>query len=346
MYDAGVRAVVLHEPGPIENLRVEEIARPAPGPHDAIVRVRAEGVCYRDIVDRRGGFPFLKRPIVPGHEFAGEVVEVGAAVSSVRPGDRVVNLHRPPCGACESCRAGHDPRCIVAMHAFGMTADGGYAEYVLSPATALVPLPAEVSFEEGCFLACTAGVALRALRTRGGLRAGETVLVTGASGGVGLHALQVARALGARVLAVTSSEEKAQSLRAYGADDVIVSPDLAFHKDVKPRTSGGVSLVLDCVGAPTLNASLRSVRPMGRVVVVGNVTAERAEVNAGMLILNEVSLSGSSGCARADLLEVLEWTRAGTLRPVVADVLPLERAAEAQRRLEQKAAVGRIVLRP
>jgi NADPH:quinone reductase-like Zn-dependent oxidoreductase len=231
-----------------------------------------------------------------------------------------------------------------SAHVFGLTADGGYAEYVAAPVAGLVRLPAEIPFEKGCFLACTAGMALRALRTRARVRAGETVLVTGASGGVGLHAIPVAKALGARVVAVTSSAAKAEALGARGADGVLVSADHEFHKPM--RRAGGVDVVLDCVGAPTLAASMRSLKPTGRVVVVGNVTVERAELNPGLFILTEIALLGASGCTREDLADVLAWVREGRLAPVVAGTLPLAAAADAHRRLEARGVVGRLVLVP
>jgi acryloyl-coenzyme A reductase len=339
---SAMRAVVLHEPGPPENLRLETLAVPEPIPGHVVVRVRAAGVCYRDTIDRRGGFPFMKRPVVPGHELAGEIVARGDRVS-LPIGARVVNLHRAPCGTCRYCRAGHEPRCETSPWFFGLTADGGYAEYALAPAVSLVLLPAAIPFESGCFLACTAGVALRGLRARAAVQPGETVLVTGASGGVGFHGIQVAKALGARVVAVTSSPDKAAALRARGADEVLVSPDLAFHKQAKPL---GIDVVLDCVGAPTLNSAIRAVRPMGRVVVAGNVTIESFSVNPGYLILNEVQLSGSSACSRADLEQVLAWVAEGKLAPALAETLPLESAAAAHRRLEARGVVGRLVLVP
>ncbi len=337
-----MRAVVLHEPGPPDNLVLETRAVPEAIAGHVVVRVRAAGVCYRDTIDRRGGFPFMKRPVIPGHELAGEVVAVGDG-AALSVGARVVNLHRAPCGQCRYCRAGHEPRCETSPWFFGLTADGGYAEYALAPAVSLVELPAAIAFESGCFLACTAGVALRALRTRAAVAAGETVLITGASGGVGLHAIQVAKALGARVVAVTSSPDKAAALGARGADEVLVAPDLSFHKHAKPL---GIDVVLDCVGAPSLNSAIRSVRPMGRVVVAGNVTVESFSVNPGYLILNEVQLSGSSACSRADLEQVLAWVSEGKLTPALAETLPLASAAAAHRRLEAKGVVGRLVLVP
>ena len=340
-----MQAVVLRETGPADNLRLEHIDPPELSAGHVLVRVHAAGVCYRDVIDRQGGFPFMKKPVVPGHEFAGEVASVADDVTELEVGDRVTNLHRAPCGECDYCLAGHGPRCSRSLFMFGLTADGGYAEVVAAPVGALVKLPDAISYDSSCFLACTAGVALRGMRTRGGLGEGESVLITGASGGVGLHAIQVAKALGARVIAVTSSEAKKEALEKFGAE-VIVSADLAFHKLVKGMTDGGVNVVLDCVGAPTLNASIRSVKPMGRVVVAGNVTIARHEVNPGYMILNEVALLGTSGCTRDDLSTVLDWVVQGKLEPVIADRLALKDAAKAHRRLEARGVIGRLVLQP
>ena len=341
-----MKAVVLHEVGPAENLITEaEWPRPSVQPGRVTVRVRAAGVCYRDVIDRLGGFPYMKRPIIPGHEIAGEVVEVGDGVEDFAVGDRVVNLHRGACGECEYCRAGHEPRCMRQPYAVGLTIDGGYAEYALLPASCLVALPARVPFEKAWFLACTAGVALRGLRGHARLDRGQTVLITGASGGVGLHAIQVARALGARVVAVTSSQAKVDSLRARGAEEVVVSTDLAFHKQVKQLT-GGVDVAFDCVGEPTLNASVRSLKPMGRCVVAGNVTVSRFELNPGLMILNELSLSGTSACSRRDLEQVLDWVTEGAIEPVLDEVLDLDDAVKAHRRLESRGVTGRLVLKP
>jgi acryloyl-coenzyme A reductase len=343
-----MRAVVLREPGPPEQLQLEaDHPRPTLRPGCAIVQVDAEGVCYRDVVERRGGFPFIKRPVVPGHEFAGTIVELADDVVGLAIGQRVVNLHRAPCGACRACTGGNETRCQRALEVFGLSVDGGYAEYVLARAGCLVPVPDGLPSEQACFLNCTAGVALRALRTIGGLQEGETVAITGAAGGVGLHAIQIAKALGARVLAITTSPAKADALAQSGADDVVVASGADFHKIVKRRTDGiGVPLVLDCVGEPTLNASLRSLETGGRLVVVGNVTSARVEINAGFVILGELAIRGSAGSNRSDLEQVLRWAADGTIRPALAEVLPLSAAACAHRRLEAKDVIGRLVLAP
>jgi len=343
-----MRAVVLREPGPPEHLVLDDDwPRPVLRPGCAIVQVEAEGVCYRDVVERRGGFPFIKRPVVPGHEFAGTIVELAQDVEHLAVGQRVVNLHRAPCGSCRACTSGNETRCQRALEVFGLSVDGGYAELVLARAGCLVPIPEGIPSEHACFLNCTAGVALRALRTAAAVQPGETVAITGATGGVGLHAIQIAKQLGARVIAVTSSAAKADVLARSGADEVVVGAPAEFHKTLKRATKGvGVQVVLDCVGEPTLNASMRSLETGGRLVVVGNVTSARVEINAGFVILGELTIRGSAGSNRSDLEQVLRWVADGVVKPALDEVLPLSAAADAHRRLETKGVVGRLVLAP
>jgi D-arabinose 1-dehydrogenase-like Zn-dependent alcohol dehydrogenase len=337
---------VLRGTGGLENLVLEERPVPEPGPGEALVRVRAAAVCHRDILDRRGAFPFLRAPVVTGHELAGEVVGAGPD-AGFAAGDRVTAVHRPPCEECPACRAGEETHCRSSWRSFGLTIDGCYAEYLVAPAAALVRIPEGVDDAHAAPLMCTAGVALHALRRVGGLCAGETVLVTGASGGVGHMALQIARLLRARALAVTSSADKVAALGDAGADDVIVSADGRFQGEVLARTAGaGVPIALECVGAPTFQGTLRSLAPGGRVVLVGNVTGARTDLHLGQVILHERRILGSDGATREELREVLAWAARGELRPRIAEVLPLERAAEAQARLEERTVVGRIVLAP
>jgi D-arabinose 1-dehydrogenase-like Zn-dependent alcohol dehydrogenase len=184
---------------------------------------------------------------------------------------------------------------------------------------------------------------LRALRRHGALESGQTVLITGASGGVGIHAVQVAKILGARVVAVTSSEAKSEAILRAGADDVLVAKG-PFHRDVLARAE--VDLALELTGAPTFNSALRSLRTGGRLVLVGNLTGERIDVNPGYLIVRELSIAASAGATRAELAEVFDWAADGRLRPVVAERLPLAAAREAQTRLQQKSIIGRQVLVP
>ena len=343
-----MRAIVIREPGPVENLLLSEIEEPQPAAGQVLVRVKAAGVCHRDLLDRQGKYPFMKRPVVTGHEFAGEVAELGPSVDAkwgLKVGTRVTNLHRAPCGDCGPCRAGDETYCVGSLRSFGLTVDGGYAEWVAADAGALVAVPDAVPLEQAAFLHCTAAVALRALRSRARVRAGETVVITGASGGVGIHAIQVARILEAKVIAITSKAYKAEALKAAGAHEVVVEKG-SFQRAVLDHTSGGADVVIDLVGEPTFNASMRSLRAGGRLVIVGNVTASRVELNPGWVIMREAAILGSSGATRQDLADVLGWAATGRLKPVVAAVLPLDGAREAQSRLVAQDVVGRIVLRP
>jgi NADPH:quinone reductase-like Zn-dependent oxidoreductase len=230
-----------------------------------------------------------------------------------------------------------------------MTKDGGYASECLAHADSLVKIPAGLDPVRASFLHCTAAVARRALWHRGGLRFGETVLVTGASGGVGIHALQLLKIAGSRSIAVTTSEAKVDAIKKAGADEVIVLREGTRLKDEVGRlTDGGVDLALELVGKPTFNESVRSVRRGGRVVLVGNVTTERVEINPGFAILNEISVIGSSGATRAEVEHVLALAASGKLEPVVAATVPLEPAAidAAHERLKSKGVTGRLVVVP
>jgi acryloyl-coenzyme A reductase len=311
------------------------------------VRVRAAGVCGRDLIDRRGGFPAMKLPAILGHEFAGEVVAVGGGATGFRPGDRVANLHRPFCGRCDRCIEGESPDCTDAWQSFGQTVDGGYAELVRAPSTALVRVPDGIEFAEAASVGCTAAVALRALRHEAGLRLGETVLVTGASGGVGMEAVQLAKAMGARVVAATSSiAEKREALLAVGADAVVSSSEPRFQDAVRDVAPGGVDVALELTGSATFQGALRSLRPRGRLVVVGNIRTEKVDVNPGALILLSMRVIGSHGFSPRDLTDCFDLMRNSKLRMILHRTLPLSRASDAHRMLSERSAVGRIVLIP
>jgi D-arabinose 1-dehydrogenase-like Zn-dependent alcohol dehydrogenase len=341
-----MRALVVDEKnGPF---RLENREPPEVEPGTVLLRVRACGVCHRDLIDRRGLYPFSIFPRVLGHEIAGEVIRVGPGVKAVKVGDRVATTHRPACGECRACLAKEEVRCERSFWSYGMTVDGGYADVCLAHVGTLVRIPDNVSFEHASFLHCTAGVALRALFDRGRLALGETVLVTGASGGVGMHALQLIKHVEARSIAVTSSAQKVEALKAIGATEVIVTTNpKEIPGEVARITSGlGADLALELVGQPMWSSTLRSVRPGGRVVLVGNVTAERVELNPGFVILKELEIVGSASARQGDLESVLTLASRGILTPVLAGTLPLEEAERAHERLATRDVVGRLVLVP
>lgn len=341
-----MHAVVLERTGGPEELCATTVDDPEPGPDDVVVRVRAAGVCGRDLIDRRGGFPAMKLPIILGHEFAGEVVEVGAAVNRWSKGDRVANLHRPFCGHCRSCVAGESADCDNAWQSFGHTVDGAYAEFCVAHQHALVEIPEAISFVQAASVGCTAGVALRALRLRAALGIGQSVLITGASGGVGAPAVQIARRMGARVIAITGSSHKADWLRRIGADEVVVTNGKPFHERVRELTGGGVHVALELTGSATFTPALRSLRRGGRLVMVGNIMTERVSLNPGALILFGQHVIGTHGYSSSDLEDCFALIEQGALVMHIDRTLPLAQAADAHRLLQERGAMGRVILTP
>jgi NADPH:quinone reductase-like Zn-dependent oxidoreductase len=194
---------------------------------------------------------------------------------------------------------------------------------------------------------CTAGTAVHVLRTRGRIRAGETVLITGASGGVGLQTVQLARLDGARVIAVTSSPSKAAALYNAGAHEVVVAPTLDFSREVRRLTDGeGVQVAIEIVGSATLAQTLKTMASGGRVVVVGNLESGTVDVNPGLIIVKELEILGAYATTQGELETALALTHTGKLTPFVTEVLPLGAAADAHHRLETRQVAGRLVLSP
>jgi D-arabinose 1-dehydrogenase-like Zn-dependent alcohol dehydrogenase len=348
MSQGTMKAVVLREFGGPDNLKVEDV--PAPDPkklreREVLIRVRAVGVCYHDIINRNGNLPRTKLPSVMGHEIAGEVVAVGSAVSNFRHGDRVATIQRVHCGRCDLCRRGRTTLCKEGVF-FGEEIPGGYAELVVSEEQGLARVPNEVPFEEASICACTIGTAIHVVRTRGGVQLDESVLITGASGGVGLHAIQVCRLTGARVYAVTSSPQKAARLKETGADEVIVAPDLKFADKVRRLTGGrGVDVALEITGALTFDQSLRSLSPAGRLIVVGNLETRNVAFMPGLVILKELEIRGSFATTTTELAESFRLVTEGRVKPVVTKVMGLADVARAHQILYEKGVTGRIVLK-
>jgi D-arabinose 1-dehydrogenase-like Zn-dependent alcohol dehydrogenase len=319
---------------------VERGAREALERGQVRVAVEACGVCHRDLLDREGRFPFVRVPITPGHEATGLVVEVGPGVRDWAVGDRVATMHRDACGECPTCRRGETSLCEAAGHVFGLLADGGYASELVAPESALYAVPEELPAAHAAVLHCTFGTVYRDLVTLGGLTAGQRVLVTGANGGCGAAAVQVAVRVGAHVVAVIRDERHAAFVRELGAQEIVVDGMARFADCVQP-----VDLALDTVGAPTFLAALRAVRAGGRVVVIGNVTREKVPVNLGFLITRGITVVGGSGATRAEMRAVVAMHAAKPFRFVV-QTMPLSRADEAQRLVRSGGLQGRIVVVP
>jgi len=326
---------------------VPMVAEELPDPKDPIgdqvvVEVEACGVCHRDLIDRGGGVPFMTLPITLGHEAAGRVVAIGPDVTMWQVGDQVATLHRDSCGACERCVEGEVTLCQDGgFHVLGIMADGGYATHLTVPERALYAVPEQVPTAEAAILNCTYGTAFRGLRA-GGCGPGRTVVITGASGGVGSAAVEVASRMGARVVAVIRAVERTDYVTALGADVVVVDRGDGFHK--APETQNA-DMVLDCVGEPTLNSSLRCLRLGGSVIFVGNITQERLSLNVGLVIVKALRIIGSSGAAPRDMADLIEL-RGDRPFAMAIEEISLTDAEAAQQRLRAGGVSGRLVLRP
>lgn len=336
-----MKAVCLDRLGPPGVLRPSERNIPAPNATGVLIKVAASGVCGQDLLFRRGMFggPTGK---VMGHEVSGTVAAIGSRVESLQPGERVAALQRRSCNRCRYCIGGREVLCCEGK-LYGQDLDGGYAEYAVVEERSLVRVPDGVNDGAAAIAACAVGTAYHALRLAG-LEAGQRILVTGASGGVGIHALLLARAMGAEVVAVTSSADKERSLSQF-ADHVLVSQDNEFHDEV--RGSGlAPDVVIDLTARFTLSSSLRSVRRGGVAVVLGNMGSGEVPVLPGALIEREITLLGSKACSRIELQDVLRLIERKVLSPMIHAMLPLERAADAHALVERRNLAGRVVLLP
>lgn len=339
-----MKAAVLPCAGNADVFEIQTVPRPLLAAKHVLLKVHACGVAQRDVIERKGGHPFMQYPMIQGHEFAGEVIAVADDITQWAIGDRAINLYTDSCGLCDECNTGDERRCPHMQSAYGLTANGGYAEYVAIHERALEPLIDGLSYQQGATLMSAVGVGFNNVINHAKVVAGQDVLVTGASGGVGLAALQTAAALGARVWAVTSSAAKRDSLLQYGAHQVLIDDGQRFHKMLRAELPAGVDVVIDCVGSPTLNSSLRSLKPYGKAVAVGNIDTQPLQLNVGLLVVNALQLLGSDNVSRASLQEVMRWVRDKKIATAIDRVLPLDRVSEAHKLLEERAVFGRVVL--
>jgi 2-desacetyl-2-hydroxyethyl bacteriochlorophyllide A dehydrogenase len=343
---AHMNALRIREFGGPEVLEWEEVPTPEIAPDELLIRVAFCGVCRHDLLTRAGAFPSISLPVIPGHQVSGYVAAVGGEVNGFRPGQRVMTTIYMGCGRCQNCRAGNQALCLDERPRFlGEDIDGGYAEYVRVRQDAALPVPEGVSLKKAAVITCTLGTAYHSIVTQAKASSGETLLITGASGGVGMHAVKIAKHLGARVIAVTSSPGKRPVLESVGADEVLIAPDLQFRSEVKSLTDGrGADVVIETVGAPTLNESIRAVRNGGRIVVLGNVEGKPVEIRPAHFILKEIHLSGTKSCTLPELDTVLSLVADGRLDVEIGECVPLKRAAEAHRRMEDGSLRGRLIL--
>lgn len=338
-----MKAVVIEAFGGPENLKVQERPTPKPESGDILVKVEVAGVCHHDVLHRAGKLPGAKAGVVPGHETAGQVVAVGPDVMTHTIGDRVVVYQRRFCGQCRNCLRGRQDMCR-ALGAPAVDTEGGYAEFVCVPANMGIKIPNGVDWNAAALSCCPIGTSLRALKTVAGISPGDVVLITGASGGLGVHQIQIARALGGHPIAVTTSPAKIDFLKSLGAEDVIVSKDLGYSADVWRLTEKrGVDIAIDNVGA-TLPETLRCMTQGGIVVVLGNVGGAAVPVSPGLLIGRRLRIAGSGMATLEDVQQSLAMIKAGMVKAVVSASVKFSEAPKAHAMLEARAVEGRVLM--
>ena len=322
-----MKAVLCKQHGLPETLVLEEVPSPTPGPKEVVITVKACGVNFPDTLIIQNKYQFKPDlPFSPGGEIAGVVKAVGEGVKHVKPGDTVIAL----------------------------TGWGGFAEEVLTDAAKVFPVPPMFDFKVAATFAYAYGTSYYALKDRAQLKAGETLLVLGASGGVGLAAVQLGKVMGARVIAAASTPEKLEVCRQSGADELVNYSDADWREQIKALTGGnGVDVVYDAVGGGYAEPALRSMAWCGRYLVVGFAAGDIPKIPLNLTLLKGCAIVGVfwGDFARrqpkdnmGNMMQLFAWLAQGQLKPHISAEYPLEQAAQALNDLLQRKATGKVVL--
>ena len=341
-----MKAIVFEEFGDESVLSFREVSTPEPGPGQVRVKVSRVGVNRLDLMERQGLVGKLTMPHIPGSEVAGVVDKVGSG-SAVAPGLRVAVAPYLFCGHCETCRSGEENVC-VASDILGLGSMGGYAEYVVVPESSLIPIPDGVSDSAAAAVTLSTITAWHMLVEKVRINPGNVVLVWAAGSGVGSAAIQIARLLGARVIATAGSDEKVKkAIHEWGAQWGINYREKDVVAAVREITGKrGVDVVFEHLGKDTMATSLKCLARGGSVVTCGTLTGAQADVDLWLVFAKQLRLVGSYGGTRKDLSRVLGLVASGTLKPVIDEEMPLQEAGRAQRKMAQRSQFGKILLRP
>lgn len=341
-----MKAIVIDKHGGPEALTYREIETPQPTAGEVLIKVEACGLNHLDIWTRAGtAFP-TKLPHILGSDVVGTVAELGAGVSGINVGDFVMVAPGMGCGECVACLANNDSLC-AHYHMMGRDRWGGYAEYCTAPAKSLIPISRRYSAAEWAATPLVFLTAWHMLVTRAQLKKGETVLILAAGSGIGTAAIQIAKHIGATVIATASTNEKLSRSMTLGADNTInYTTHPEFHKEVKKITDGrGVDVVFEHVGPSTFRSSAASLAPGGRLVFCGATTGAEVAMNLRFMFVRQLSFLGSFMGALSELKQVIPLLENGTFRPVLDSTFPLQDAAAAHQKMEDRNLFGKIVLK-
>jgi len=345
-----MKAMVLRAFG--QPLELAEMPRPQVGPGDVLVRVRACGIGLTVVNLLATPGRVTAYPRIPGHEIAGDVVEVGAAVRTVKTGQRVTNHFYLTCGQCKHCRAGRETLCLNQRGNIGAAIDGGYAQYAALPERNMVPIPDGVSYVDAAVASDAIATPYHACHKEARLGPGDSVLIVGAGGGVGIHMVQMARLCGARVLAADIGDDKLALAKSMGADEVIDARKAKLPDAVKALTNGlGVDAAIDIVASrATLEAALQSLAVGGRLVIIGAQPQPVYGIEPGFTVNpleflhRGLELHSSRYVNVAEIAHTLELVRLKRIKPVVTQTFALERVEEAHELIRRNATAGRLAM--
>jgi alcohol dehydrogenase len=331
-----MKAIIYHEVGDVDVLKYEDVPDPEIGDDEVLVRVKAACLNHLDLRLRSGKSPRpVDLPHIGGVDVSGDVEEVGKNVKDITPGTRVV--------IDPTVKTSKGPLVL------GVNIHGGFAELVKVPAANIVPIPDEVSYNDACALPICYVTAWYGLFDRGGLQKGETVLVHAAGSGTGSAAVQIAKEGGANVIATAGSDEKLEKVKKLGADATINYNTSDFAEEVKKITDGkGVDLIFDQIGASVWENNIKSLKPKGRILLIGVVGGGQTTLNLGPIIMRDLSVLGVTvfNAPRGNLINVINMVSLGRLSPVIDKKFPLSEAAQAQKMLEDRSQFGKVILNP
>jgi len=340
-----MKAVRIHEFGGPEVLRYEDVDDPRPRQDHVLIRVRACALNHLDIWVRRG-LPGVNLPHILGSDVAGEIVEIGEYVTGFKSGQRVLLAPMIFCNHCAKCVAGLQNQC-PAFSVLGNRVDGGDRELMAVPAVNVIPIPDALDFNQAASVPLVFLTAWHMLTGRANIRPGQTVLVLGASSGVGIAAIQIAKLFRARVITTAGDESKLEKARALGADYGIDHYKQKISDEVRKITNKeGVDIVVEHVGAATWEESIKSLKPAGTLVTCGATTGPNVGIDLRFVYSRQLSLLGSYMGTMGELYDVMGHVFAGRLKPVVDRTFPLKETQAAHEYMEKSQMFGKIVLNP
>ncbi|KJZ12878.1 NADPH:quinone oxidoreductase [Marinomonas sp. S3726] len=324
-----MKAIMCHEFAPIDSLSYEEVPDPTPNEHEIIIDVAACGINFPDGLLVQGLYQLKpEHPFSPGSEVTGTISQLGTKVKHLKLGQRVI----------------------------GLTMTGGYAEKVAINSRMVLPLPDTISFEQGAGLITAHATAHHALKQRAKLKKGETLLVTGASGGTGLAAVQIGKAMGAKVIALCSTQEKLLAAKEQGADELLLSNDPDLKDKIKALTANkGVDVIYEVVGGDLFNVCARSMAWNGRLLVIGFASGSIPEFPVNLALVKGFSVIGVFWGSFAqkepanfmvNMQELLAWYGQGQVKVVIDQVFPLSQAPEALTKVFNRQSIGKLILTP